>query len=132
MVDRICLHVSHQLNQLLLFFHKMSISGRFACPKITLYGISGHFRSIGNFYLFRFFTQWPTLAIFDARKSFLIKLLAISNKYVTLFFSILIAFIVIFNQQTIFFNFPKMSADDHFGCLKITIILSHFSQFQIK
>ena len=48
---------SFQINTqlLLLFFHKMAAGGHFGWPKITFECISGHFRSIRNFFFFFFF-----------------------------------------------------------------------------
>ena len=33
------------------FFYKMAAGGHFGCPKLTFDGISGHFRSIRNFFV---------------------------------------------------------------------------------
>ena len=48
------------------------------CPKFTFDRISGHFRSIRNFFL-EFFTKWPPADILDVQKSLLIAFLAISD-----------------------------------------------------
>ena len=89
----------------------MAAVGHFGCPKFTFDRISGHFRSIRNFFIF--FTKWPTAPILDVRNSLLVAFLAISDRYVTLFC------LDIFN---------KMAAVDHFGCLKFTFdrISGHF------
>ena len=76
----------------------MVADSHFGCPKITLYGISYHFRSI--FYFCDFFTKWLVVAILDVRKSLLIAFLAISDQYATFF--------------------DKMGAVGHFGCPKFT------------
>ena len=59
------------------FFYKMTDGGHFGCPKITFGRISGHFRSIRNF----FFTKWLPAAILNVRKSLSVAFLAILDQY---------------------------------------------------
>ena len=93
-------------------FDKMAAVGHFGCPKFTFDRISGHFRSIRNFFFFeifykmaasghfecskitfdrisghfwQFFTKWPPADILNVRKSLLITFLAISDRYSTFF-----------------------------------------------
>ena len=76
--------------------------------------ISGHFRSIRNFFLnLNFFTKWRPALILDVRNSRSIAFLAILDRYTTLFF------LDIFN---------KMAAVGHFECPKFTFdrISGHF------
>ena len=81
-----------------MFFFKMAASSHFGCPKITLYRISYHFRSIPQFLFMIFFTKWLPAAILDVRKSRSVAFLA------------------------------KMAAGGHVGCPKITFdhISGHF------
>ena len=58
----------------------------FGCPKFTFDRISGHFRSIWNFFVLKCLTKWPPAAILDVRNSLSIAFLAISDRYGTLFF----------------------------------------------
>ena len=67
-----------------IFFKKQNDVGHFGCPKLTFDHISGHFRSIRNFFYF-FFTKWLPAAILDVRNSLSIAFLAISDRYTTLF-----------------------------------------------
>ena len=92
-------------------FKKMAASSHFGCPKITLYRISYHFRSIPQF-LGIYFTKWLPVVILDVRKSLSIAFLAISDQYKTF----------------IFFIFYKMASGAHFGCPKFTFdrIPGHF------
>ena len=46
-----------------IFFYKMAAGGHFGCPKLTFNGISGHFRSIRNFFFILFLQN-------DRRRSF--------------------------------------------------------------
>ena len=62
------------------FIYKMDAGGHFGYPKITFGRISGHFRSIRNFFLF-FFTKWLPSAILDVRNSLWITFLAILDQY---------------------------------------------------
>ena len=48
----------------------MAAGGHFGCPKLTIGGISGHFRSIQNFFFFNFSTKWPPVPILDATLNF--------------------------------------------------------------
>ena len=41
--------------ELYLIFDKMAAGGHFGCPQITFDRISGHFRSMRNFFFFEFF-----------------------------------------------------------------------------
>ena len=70
---------------LTIFFYKMA-AGR----------ISGHFRSIRNFFFTNFFifAKWPPAPILDVRNSLSIAFLAISDRYATLIFFFLIFFFV--------------------------------------
>ena len=53
----------------------MVAGGCFGCPKITFDRISGHKRSIRNFYLYIFFfTKWPLVAILDGTTMSIIEL----------------------------------------------------------
>ena len=127
----------------------MAAGGHFGCPKLTLNGISGHFRSIRNFYIFFYFlTKWPPALILDVRNSLSIAFLAISDRCKTLFFweiltkwlpsaildvrnSLPIVFLAILDQCGIFIFlnfFDKMSAVGRFGCPKFTFdrISGHF------
>ena len=58
----------------------MDAGGHFGYPKITFGHISGHFRSIKNFFLV-LFTKWLPLAILDVRNSLWITFLAILDQY---------------------------------------------------
>ena len=58
-------------------FYKMAAGGHFRCPKITFGHISGHFRSIRNF----FFNFLYKMAILDVRNSLWITFLAILDQY---------------------------------------------------
>ena len=89
----------------------MAAVGHFGCPKFTLDHISGHFRSIQNFFLF--FTKWLPVAILDVRKSLSISFLSISHRYATLIFLEI---------------FDKMADVGHFGCPNFTFdrISGHF------
>ena len=60
-----------------IFFYKIAAGGHFGCPKITFGRISGHFRSIRNF----FFTKWLPSGILDVRNSLWITFLAILDQY---------------------------------------------------
>ena len=90
----------------------MAAGAHFGCPKFTSDRISGHFRSIRNFYFFwKFLTKWLPSAILDVGNS------------------LSIAFLAIFDQCAIFFgNFDNMAAIGHFGCPKFTFdrISGHF------
>ena len=112
------------------FFYKMAAGGHSGCPKLTFDGISGHFRSIRNFFFKTFFQNgrrrpfwipeihfwthfWPfqidmQLFIFD-------KMTAVDHISVH------------FRSMWIFF-FDKMAACAHFGCPKFTFdrISGHF------
>ena len=64
----------------------MAASSHFGCPKITLYRISYHFRSIPQFlFLLIFFTKSLPAAILDVRKSLSVVFLVISDQYATFF-----------------------------------------------
>ena len=93
-------------------FDKMAAVGHFGCPKFTFDRISGHFRSIRNFFFLEILTKWLPSAILDVRNSLSIAFLAISDRYSTFFFG----------------NFYKMAAVGHFGCPKFTFdrISGHF------
>ena len=82
----------------------MAAGGHFRCPKLAFYGISGHFRSIQNFF---------TNFLRNVRSSLLIAFLGISDRYTTLIY---------------FEIFDKMAAVGHFGCPKVTFdgISGHF------
>ena len=67
------------------FFYKMAAGGHFGCPKLTFDCISGHFRSIQNFFQ-NIFTKWPPAPILDVRNSLLNAFLAISDRYATFIF----------------------------------------------
>ena len=84
----------------------MDAGSHFGYPKITLYRISYHFRSIPQFV--HFFTKWLLSAILDVRNSLWITCLAILDRYI--------------------FFFYKMATGGHFGCPKITFnrISGHF------
>ena len=41
----------------------MAVGGHFGCPQITFDRISGHFRSICNFFFLNVLTKWPPAAI---------------------------------------------------------------------
>ena len=88
----------------------MATGAHFGYPKITFGRISGHFRSIRNFFLI-FFTKWLPSAILDGRNSLWITFLAILDQY-----------------RFYFLFFYKMAASGHFGCSKITfdLISAHF------
>ena len=111
----------------------MAAGSHFGCPKITLYRISYHFRSIpqilfkmaagghfgcpkipfGHFWSFqidmqlfffsKFLTKWLTSAILDVRISLSIAFLAISDRYATLF---------------VLEIFDKMADGGHFGSIQ--------------
>ena len=89
----------------------MAASGHFGCPKFTFDRISGHLRSVQNFFLFfEIFDKcrwpfwmyenhirlhfWPfqidteLAAILDVRNSFSVAFLAISDQYKTFFISL--------------------------------------------
>ena len=91
------------------YFYKMAAGGHFGCPKITFGRISGHFRSIRNFFFFKF-TNWLPSAILDVRNS------------------LWITFSGHFRSIQIFLILYKMAAGGHFGCPKITfdLISGHF------
>ena len=65
-------------------FDKMAAVGHFGCPKFTLDRISGHFRSIQNFYFFGIFYKMAAGAHFGYPKFTFIAFLAISDRYSTL------------------------------------------------
>ena len=52
------------VSHFLPFFYKMAAGDHFGCPKITFGRISGHFRSILNFYFCDIFTKWQPGAHF--------------------------------------------------------------------
>ena len=92
----------------------MSAGSHFECPKITLYRISYHFRSIPQFlFLWTFFTKWLPAAILDVRKS------------------LSVAFQI--NTQLFLIFFTKMAAVGHFECPKLTLdhISGYFRSTQI-
>ena len=62
----------------------MAAVGHFGCPKFTFDGISGHFRSIQNFF-FEIFYRLPS-AILDVRNSLSMAFLAISDQCKTFFY----------------------------------------------
>ena len=64
----------------------MAAGGHFGCPKITFDLISGHFRSIRNFYFFEIFDKIADVNHLDVRNSLSIAFLAISDRYATCFF----------------------------------------------
>ena len=82
----------------------MAAVGHFGCPKFTFDHISGHFRSIRNFFL-KCLTKWLLSAILDVRKSLSITFLAISDHY-----GIYLCFEIVY----------IMAAGAHFGGLKFT------------
>ena len=97
------------------FVYKMAAGGHFGCSKITFGRMSGHFRSIRNFFK-KIFTKWLPSAILDVRNSLWITFLAILDQYR-------------------FFNFYyKMAASGHFGCPKITfdLISIHFTSIRCR
>ena len=63
----------------------MAAGGHFGCQKITFDRISGHFRSIRNFFFKKFF-KMATAPILDVRNSLSIEFLPISDRYTTLIF----------------------------------------------
>ena len=76
-------HISGHFRSIQNFFS----GGHFGCLKITFDLISGHFRSIRNFNFFlKFLTKWLPSAILDVRNSLWITFLAILDKYRFLFF----------------------------------------------
>ena len=90
-----------------MFLKKMATGSHFGCPKITLYRISCHFRSIPQFYfVWNLITKWLPAAILDVRDT-------------TLFFFGNFYFCDFFN---------KMAAGGHFGCPNFTFdrISGHF------
>ena len=125
----------------------MAAGGHFGCPKITLGRISGHFRSIRNFFLF-FFTKWLPSAILDVRNSLWITFLAILDQYRFIIYFLILdqyIFLIFFTKwlpvafwmsenhfrshfypfhidtQLYFFEiFDKMDDVGHFGCPKFT------------
>ena len=64
-------HIDTQL-YFFLIFDKMADVGHFGCPNFTFDRISGHFRSIRNF--FYFLTKWPLAAILDGTTMSIIEL----------------------------------------------------------
>ena len=63
----------------------MAAGAHFECPKFTSDRISGHFRSIRNFYFFgKFLTKWLPSAILDVRNSLSIAFLAIFDQCVNI------------------------------------------------
>ena len=52
----------------------MAAGGHFGCPQITFDHISGHFRSICNFFFYLFWTKWPPAAILDGTTMSIIEL----------------------------------------------------------
>ena len=123
--------------QFLFLWNKMAAGGHFGCPKFTFDRISGHFRSIRNFFL-KFFTKWPPADIFDVRKSLLIAFLAISDRSVILdvWNSLSIAILAIFrrpfwmSQNHFRLHFWSIG---HFRCPKFTFdgISGHFRSTRI-
>ena len=96
------------------FVYKMAAGGHFGCHlKITFDRISGHFRSIRNYFLLKFVTKWPPAAILDVRNSLLIHFLTFQINTELFFF---------------FLIFDKIAASGHFGFPKITFnrISGHF------
>ena len=78
---------------------RATASSHFECPKITLYRISYHFRSIPQFlFLWIFFTKWLPKFTFDG---------------ICGHFRSIRNFFFFFNFN---FNFCKMAAGGHFGC----------------
>ena len=115
----------------------MAAGAHFGCPKFTFECISGHFRSIRNFF-WKFLTKWLQSTILDVRNSLSIAFLAILDQYGTFFGNFLqngccrqildvwnslsIAILAISDRNRIFFS------GGHFGCPKITFdcISAHF------
>ena len=93
----------------------MAAGSHFGCPKITLYRISYHFRSIPQFvFWWKKITKWLPAAIWMSE-----------NHFRSHFWP--------FQINTIFFfNFYKMAAGAHFGCAKFTFdrISGHFRSTQ--
>ena len=130
----------------------MAAVSHFGCPKITLYHISYHFRSIPQFlFLCEFFLQNGCRRPFwMSENHFRVAFLAISDQYATFFIffykmaavghldarnSLWITFLVTLDQYNFFFFFffYKMAASGHFGCSKITfdLISGHFRTIRI-
>ena len=69
------LAISDQYATFFKNYYKKATGAHFGCPKFTFDRISGHFRSIrnfffvGNFYFCEFFTRWLPAAILDVRNS---------------------------------------------------------------
>ena len=123
----------------------MAADGHIRCPKITFGRISGHFRSIRNFFFWNFYffvmsenhyrshfypfhidTLLLTSAILDVRNSLSIAFLAISDRSAILNFrnSLSIAILAISDRYRIFFfRRPFWISENHVG--------SHFWPFQI-
>ena len=127
----------------------MAAGAHFGCPKFTFDRISGHFRSIRNFFGF-FWTKWLLSALLDVRNSLSIAFLSILDQYVTLFFleiltkwllsaildvrnSLSIAFLAISDRYTTLFLlgfFLKNGCRRPFWMSEIHF-RSHFLPFQI-
>ena len=126
----------------------MAVGSHFGCPKLTLYRISYHFRSIPQFLIFvNFFTKWLLATILDVRKSLSIAFLAILDQYRIFYF---FAFLKNGCRRTFWMSenhfrshfwpfqintklfyleiFQKMSVGAHFGCPKFRFdrISGHF------
>ena len=100
---------------IVIFFYKMAASGHFGCPKITFGRISGHFRSIQNFY-FLFLQNGCHRPFWMSEIHFGPHFWLFSTDFV------IILYIV----------FYKMASGGHFGCPKITfdLISIHFTSIR--
>ena len=54
-------------DQYATFILFVAAGGYFGGPKITFDRISHHFRSIHNFFCFKYFSKWPPAAILEVR-----------------------------------------------------------------
>ena len=129
----------------IFYFYKMSAGGHFGWPKITFHLISGHFRSIRNFFFWNFWQNgwcrpiwmskihfqshfWP-FQIDTQLWLFLTKWL--TSAILDVWNSLSIAFLAISDwYATLFFLeiFDKMAAVGHFGLSEIHFG-SHFLPF---
>ena len=111
----------------------MAAGSHFGWPQFTFDRISGHFRSIRNFFLLKFLTKWLPSAILDVRNSLSIACLAILDQYGFCFWIFLQngrrrSFWMSENQFLLYFwpllnDLPFLMCENHFR--------SHFLPFQI-
>ena len=96
----------------------MAAGSHFGCPKITLYRISYHFRSIPQFLFCEIVLQN------GCRRPFWMS----ENHFRSHFWSFQI------NKKLVFYFFYKMAAVGHFGCPKFTLdhVSGHFKSIQIS